>query len=327
MQLLWSLFTVVAVPSLISVVASAQEMRCTRPATGSMVMQPKELRSQNRVLTVDLTYRNFKAADGREEYCYQSRDGSQAPTLRLQPGDLLILHLKNKLTALPLTGSVRPHHAAGMPISMPCANAQMTALSTNLHFHGVTVPPSCHEDDVLHTVIQPGDAAFTYRFRIPSDESPGLYWYHPHVHGVTNPQVLGGASGAMIVDGIERANLELAGLHEQLFIIRDQDLLYPEAQPTKHGLTPPVFRDAEGDILNTGTGGGKPAKDLSINFVPVPYPDYPPAMIKVRPAERQLWRVLNASAITYIDIQLLAGNTPQLIGVVSLDGIPTTKTE
>jgi FtsP/CotA-like multicopper oxidase with cupredoxin domain len=205
---------------------------------------------------------------------------------------------------------------------MPCANAQMTALSTNLHFHGVTVPPSCHEDDVLHTVIQPGDAAFTYRFRIPSDESPGLYWYHPHVHGVTNPQVLGGASGAMIVDGIERANRELAGLHEQLFIIRDQDLLYPEAQPTKRGLTPPVFRDTEGDILNTGTGGGKPAKDLSINFVPVPYPDYPPAMIKVRPAERQLWRVLNASAITYIDIQLLAGNAPQLIGVVSLDGIP-----
>jgi hypothetical protein len=63
MQLLWSLFTI-AVPSLISVAASAQEVPCTRPAAGSMVIQPKELRSQNRVLTVDLTYRNFKAADG-----------------------------------------------------------------------------------------------------------------------------------------------------------------------------------------------------------------------------------------------------------------------
>src|SRR6202034_3158344 len=74
--------------------------------------------------------------------------------------------------------------------------------------------------------------------------------------------------------------------------------------------------------LNTGTGGGKPAKDLSIKFVPVPYPDYPPATIMVRPAERQLWRILNASAITYIDLQISVGSAPQSLGVVSLDGVP-----
>src|SRR6202034_950630 len=153
----------------------------------------------------------------------------------------------------------------------------------------------------------------------PSDEPPGLYWYHPHVHGFTNPQVLGGASGAIIIDGIERANRKLAGLHEQLFVIRDQELLHPEAQPPKNSLTPPVFRDAEGDILNTGTGGGKPAKDLSINFVPVPYPDYPPATIMVRPAERQLWRILNASAITYLNLALVSGHTPQQLGIVAVD--------
>jgi FtsP/CotA-like multicopper oxidase with cupredoxin domain len=54
----------------------------------------------------------------------------------------------------------------------------------------------------------------------------------------------------------------------------------------------------------------------------VPYPIYPPATIVVRPAERQLWRVLNASAITYIDLQILVGSAPQSIGVVSLDGVP-----
>jgi FtsP/CotA-like multicopper oxidase with cupredoxin domain len=308
----------IAVPSL----TFAQETPCTRPAPGSVVTRPEELRSHDGVLKLDLTYRNFKTADGQEEYCYQSNDGSQAPTLRLQPGDLLILRLKNELTVPQGTGSPALHHAAGMPISNPCASAQMTPLSTNLHFHGLTVPALCHEDDVLKTAVHPGDAPFTYRFQIPHDEPPGLYWYHPHIHGFTNPQVLGGASGAMIVDGIERANRELAGLHEQLFVIRDQELLHPEAQPARNGLTPPVFRDAEGDILNTGTGGGKPAKDLSINFIPVPYPDYLPATIPVRPAERQLWRVLNASAITYIDLQILAGNAPQSIGVVSLDGVP-----
>jgi len=33
-----------------------------------------------------------------------------------------------------------------------------------------------------------------------------LYWYHPHIHGFSTKQVLGGASGALIVEGIERAN-------------------------------------------------------------------------------------------------------------------------
>src|SRR6201999_3668455 len=105
------------------------------------------------------------------------------------------------------------HSTAGaMVMPKPCAAAQMTALSTNLHFHGMTVPPVCHGEDVLHTVIQPGDPPFKYRFRVPADESPGLKWYHPHVHGFTKPQVLGGASGALIVDGLERANQLVAGL-------------------------------------------------------------------------------------------------------------------
>ena len=60
--------------------------------------------------------------------------------------------------------------------------------------------------------------------------------------------------------------------------------------------------DRDGDVRNTGTGTGKPAQDLSVNFVPVPYPDYPLAVIPMKPGERQLWRVLNASAITYLNL-------------------------
>jgi FtsP/CotA-like multicopper oxidase with cupredoxin domain len=199
-------------------------------------------------------------------------------------------------------------------------------VATNLHFHGLSVPPVCHQDDVLNTLIAPGGPPFEYRFRIPDDQTPGLYWYHPHVHGMTSPQVLGGASGALIVEGLERATPAVAGLPERVFVIRDQDLLNPAAQPVQTDSMPAplVLRDAEGDILNTGTGGGKPAKDLSINFVPVPYPRYGPASIEIRPGERQLWRVLNGSAITYLDLQLLAGAQPQPLGVVALDGAPFT---
>jgi FtsP/CotA-like multicopper oxidase with cupredoxin domain len=57
----------------------------------------------------------------------------------------------------------------------------------------------------------------------------------------------------------------------------------------------------------------------------VPYPDYPPSTIEIKPSERQLWRVLNASAVTYLDLQVLVDDLPQSVGVVSLDGVPITE--
>src|SRR5271168_211872 len=72
--------------------------KCPRPAAGSAVPEPADLRSANGVLEVELAYRNFTGADGQTRYCYVSKDGSQAPTLRLMPGDTLILRLKNELT-------------------------------------------------------------------------------------------------------------------------------------------------------------------------------------------------------------------------------------
>ncbi|MGH7746119.1 MAG: multicopper oxidase family protein, partial [Candidatus Dormibacteria bacterium] len=209
-----------------------------------------------------------------------------------------------------------------------CQGGPMTALATNLHFHGLLIPPVCHEDDVLKTSIQPTDPPFEYRFRIPADQPPGLYWYHPHLHGFSKVQVQGGASGALIIEGIEKANRNLAGLPERLLIIRDQELEHPNASPAAVGpAPPPVVLDRDGDILNTGTGTGKPARDLSLNFVPVSYPDYTPAVIGVKPSERELWRVLNASAITYVNLQVLFRDVPQILGVVAIDGEPIRASE
>jgi len=56
----------------------------------------------------------------------------------------------------------------------PCTSGLMSPTSTNLHFHGLTIPPVCHEDDVFKTSIQPGDPPFEYRFHIPENEAPGL---------------------------------------------------------------------------------------------------------------------------------------------------------
>jgi FtsP/CotA-like multicopper oxidase with cupredoxin domain len=199
----------------------------------------------------------------------------------------------------------------------------MTAVSTNLHFHGMTMPPVCHQDDVLRTSIQPEDKPFEYRFMVPWNEPPGLNWYHPHIHGFSSKQVGGGASGALIVEGLERAIPEVAGLPERVLVIRDLNLMNPDAPPSSaEPVVPKPMLDPDGDVANNNTGYGKPARDLSVNFVAAPYPDYTPAKITLKPKERQLWRVLNAAAITYVHLTLLYDKVPQNVGVVAIDGVP-----
>jgi FtsP/CotA-like multicopper oxidase with cupredoxin domain len=298
---------------------------CPRPAAGSVVPEPRDLRSSGGVLRVDLTIRSYTDPNGSMRYCYLSADGSQSPTLRLHPGDLLDLHLVNRLTEPPAAMA----HAMHMEIDLgrgstdACVSGAMSATSTNLHFHGLTVPAKCHQDEVLRTSIQPTDPPFEYKFRIPQGEPPGLYWYHPHIHGFSSQQVLGGASGALIIEGIERAVPQLAGMPERVVVIRDQELLNPNAPPSPlEPVVPKNLIDRDGDSANNGTGFGKPAKDLSINFVPVPYPDYPPAKFRLKPGERQLWRVVNASAVTYLNLAVLFQRTPQPLGLVAIDGVP-----
>lgn len=60
-----------------------------------------------------------------------------------------------------------------------------------------------------------------------------------------------------------------------------------------------------------------------MNFVTVPFPEYLPATVTMRVGQRELWGVLNASAITYLDLQVLFAGKAQALGVVALDGAPT----
>jgi FtsP/CotA-like multicopper oxidase with cupredoxin domain len=293
---------------------------CGRLPQGAEVPEPPDLRSENGVLKVDLSIHDVREQDGSVRYCYVLPDGRQAPALRLSPGDLLILRLTNKL--IDTEAHSHAAHSHRRPAD-PCTSGAMTPVSTNLHFHGLSVPPVCHQDDVLRTSVQPSDPPFEYRFQIPANQPPGLYWYHPHIHGFSSKQVLGGASGPLIIDGLERATPEVAGLPERLFVIRDQDLVNPNAPPAKsEPVVPRQLIDRDGDSANTGTGFGKPAKDLSINYVPVPYPDYPPATIRMKPGERQLWRVVNAGSVTYLNLAVIFGRTAQKVGLVAIDGVP-----
>jgi FtsP/CotA-like multicopper oxidase with cupredoxin domain len=278
----------------------ANQSSCPRPVPGALVRPAAELRSANGVLRADFALRTNLDVYGLTNYCFVDADGAQNPMLRVNPGDEIVLNLKNELP--PAAGP--PGHLH----SDSCGHGPVTASSTNLHFHGLSLPPVCHQDDVIHTLVQPGDTAFEYRMKIPANATPGLYWYHPHPHGFTEKQVIGGASGPLIVEGIERAVPEVAGLPERVLVLRDQLI---------GGL-----REDE-----AGEGATRPSLDLSVNFVPVLFPLYKPGVLPVRPGQKEFWRVLNAAADTFFDLQLMYWTNPdtpvsQTMRVIAVDGSP-----
>src|SRR5277367_662820 len=113
---------------------SAKPETCSRPRVGSAVPEPQDLHSQAGVLQVDLALRNGPAANGQMRYCYVAADGTQSPTLRLQPGDLLILRLKNELTTSTQPTVAHQHAAAATNSTTdPCERGEMTAFATNHH--------------------------------------------------------------------------------------------------------------------------------------------------------------------------------------------------
>jgi FtsP/CotA-like multicopper oxidase with cupredoxin domain len=263
----------------------------TRPSPRSTVTDPLNVFSQSGVLSTNLAIENYLSS-GFILYCYAYQTGVEAPTLNLNPGDTLSLNLTNQiqqyLAAQPLqhehkSAGSNPSPSNSVPADSDC-NGTMTSASTNLHFHGMNIPPKCHEDETLFTLINPGDPAFLYQFQVPADEPPGLYWYHPHPHGLTESQVLGGASGALIVEGIETVKPEVAGLTQRVLVLRDQ-----------------------------------PSGPMTINFVPTS-PGTP--VISTAPSEKQFWRVLNAEADVFVNLQIKINGTPQTIQVVAIDGVP-----
>ncbi len=269
---------------------------CPRPAAGSVVARPADLYSKNGVLKVSLGYYTSVDDAGHTLFCFLTPDGQQSPTLHVNPGDTLKVTLTNNIPP-PIGGPAELMSNA----ADTCGDATMTAASVNMHFHGTNVAPKCHSDEIIHTLVNSGET-FTYTIRIPANEPPGLYWYHPHVHTLSEAALQGGASGVIEVEGIANLQPAVSGLPERILVIRDQLL---QNQP---GHKP---------------AGYPPAWDISLNYVPILYPDYAEPIIQTAAGEQEFWRVTNAAANTIADLQVLYDNKVQKLQIVALDGVPT----
>jgi FtsP/CotA-like multicopper oxidase with cupredoxin domain len=302
---------VLAICGLSLLCASAQSICPVRPAPGSPVLNPLDLYSQNGTLTVNLALQNQKEDDGFMHYCYvymYQGQAIEAPTLRVNPGDQLILNLidniqapydrdpdpANKKRPMPMASMSAASGAQhNLKLDDPCNAMTILPSSTNMHFHGLNISPTCHQDDVINTIIQSGDPVFQYNIQVPANDAPGMYWYHPHPHGYTTTQVNGGASGAIILEG----NLQgTQGLTERVLVIRQ------------------MFQNPDSWLPGPN--------ELTVNFQPATYPLAPSPIISVQNGQSEFWRVVNASTQAFLTLQIQVGSTPQQLKVLALDGIP-----
>jgi hypothetical protein len=79
--------------------SDAADQVCPRFAAGSATSAPPELESQNGVLEVTFKFLTVTDSQGLIRYCYMTDTGLQSPTLRVNPGDQLIIHFENDLPA------------------------------------------------------------------------------------------------------------------------------------------------------------------------------------------------------------------------------------
>ena len=279
--------------------AMAQPRDCpARPAPNSVVENPPDLSSGNDLLKVSLTLRSQEMMEFPLKVCFVDETAStpvEAPTLRLNPGDELDLSLSNRLNYMrPGTPALPPSPAP----HDPCGGGAITSTSTNIDFDGLGIPTQCHQGESSATTIENADAAFDYRFRIPQNNPPGLYWYHPHRMGSATLQINGGASGVLIVGGMDRVKPEISGLPERILVFRQQ------LEEDESGVWPPDdYR-------------------FSLNFQTISPAEAQWPVIRMKPGAREFWRVANASAQGFLALQLVYGETAQPVNLVARDGVP-----
>ncbi len=248
-----------------------------------------EVVSQNGQATVSLTAA-FDST-GRPAFFYNGQKG--APTVRVHPGDSIHLHFQNSLPEFCAVGVVS---------------------NSNLHFHGLNSAPVAPGDEVISTNAAPGGAV-DYVVNINPDQPPGLYWYHPHPHGLSSYEVGNGMAGAIVVEGIANEVPSTAGLRERVIILGD----VPNDPSFSAGET--SFRrraTTSSTLAKTADSdeGGNPCRAETDATPMINGAKF--AAIGIKPGETELLRVLNASGHRFFDLAI-DGKQLQL---VAQDGVP-----
>ena len=174
------------------------------------------------------------------------------PTLVLRPGDTLKLKLVNQTDEM-----------------------------TNLHFHGLHVSPSGNSDNVF--LMADAGETLQYELRIPFDHPGGLYWYHPHFHGLAHYQLDRGMAGMILIEAWHNQIPSIQAMRKRVMV-------FSHVQLNKDGVIDPTGL--------VGVPNSTVVKDLYlINGLQQP-------TMKIRPGEAQYWQMANVSATEWYEVAL-----------------------
>lgn len=277
--------------------------------------------------------------------------------LQLYPGDHLRMKLINRLPPAPADAE----NAHGSDAMM---NAMLAANPVNIHTHGLIVEPRqadatdpTYGDYVyvlgypagqMPSMVDPGETAtdqpIQYDIYIPPSHPSGLFWFHPHVHGLGVNQISEGLSGIITIGSVSDY-LSVPGganIPERFLILKDMQVLkdgevqdqevsdfcapWPFPGDAREGFCEGHLTSGIPDVRGGGArrmdeSSGTPDYTGGLWFHTVNGQVYP--QIPAPSGSGELWRLLNTGPSRTYDLSLQddVTGTPIQFQVVSLDGV------
>jgi L-ascorbate oxidase len=281
--------------------------------------------------------------------------------LALQPGDTLKIRFVNKLPKLdPLKLRHQTDPGEGNLFLNP----------TNLHTHGLLTPAraaslsdptfgdfvyvsifnSANGIPVPQTTHQHGPIVMDtvdYKIPIPANHPSGLFWFHPHVHGIALNQVVQGMSGLLTIGSVgdnvrgDAVNTPWPDPNVRHVMLKEIQVLpggvigfdsgpqptspgevlnqedtsfcaqFPASGEVRHGSCP--GQDNSGGGGNNYTGGNW---YLTVNGQQFP-------TIPITAPDGEIWRVGTGGGSLSWDLQLIDDTTqkPMTVQLIAIDGV------
>jgi len=329
--------------------------------TPSSFPDPPSFTSANGVLDLlmiaepsPITLSSFKPTAWVFEVCKTSdAQGDQCPSdshtaspyggvrLQLTQGDHLRIRLINHLPPVPADAE----HAHG---SDPMMNAMLADNPINIHTHGLIVEPRKADagdptyGDYVYVLGYPSgklpsmvdsdetatDQPIQYDIYIPKDHPSGIFWFHPHVHGLGVNQLSEGLSGILTIGAVTDYVPSAANIPVHYLAFKDMQILptgeaqdqeYPDfcnpdpaAGETRDGTCDGT--DQSSDPEGGNYIGGKWVFSINGQVYPT---------FSVTESTGEIWRLLNTGPTRGYDLVLQDDQThaPLQFQVLSLDGV------
>jgi FtsP/CotA-like multicopper oxidase with cupredoxin domain len=192
-----------------------------------------------------------------------------------------------------------------------------------------TAPPAHHKGD--HSANFTFEEVFVdYRIPIPKGHPAGLFWFHPHIHGLSLNQVAGGLAGIITIGASNQfCDPVLETCKSGKPIVRDlilKDIQIAANSQVRFQENPAMCAtpDAAGQIGSCLGKGSTPGTtetgddgrwEFTINGQSFPE-------IKVHP-DGDVWRIANASASASYNLGLFSDSAlqPLVFQVLAIDGV------